>query len=110
MFVNSQHLASYSFAKTEVFSFRSGCRKERFLVRQTSDIPISLFIVLASSTIIQEIDAMRKAGLASLGFFYCDFREDRKKDLRGLLSSLLLPSRKPRQKDIGIYCFCYSAR
>ena len=33
---------------------------------------------------------MRKAGLASLAFFYCDFREDEKKDLRGLLSSLLV--------------------
>ena len=33
---------------------------------------------------------MRKAGLASLAFFYCDFREDQKKDLRGLLSSLLV--------------------
>ena len=33
---------------------------------------------------------MRKAGLASVAFFYCDFREDQKKDLRGLLSSLLV--------------------
>jgi hypothetical protein len=33
---------------------------------------------------------MRKAGLASLAFFYCDFREEQKKDLRGLLSSLLV--------------------
>ena len=33
---------------------------------------------------------MRKAGLASLAFFYFDFREDPKKDLRGLLSSLLV--------------------
>ena len=32
---------------------------------------------------------MRKAGLASLAFFYCDFREDQKKALRGLLSSIL---------------------
>jgi hypothetical protein len=32
---------------------------------------------------------MRKAGLASLAFFYCDFRDDQKKDFRGLLSSLL---------------------
>ena len=32
---------------------------------------------------------MRKAGLASLAFFYCDFREDQKKCLRGLLLSLL---------------------
>jgi hypothetical protein len=33
---------------------------------------------------------MRKSGLASLGFFYCDFREDEKRDLHGLLSSLLV--------------------
>jgi hypothetical protein len=46
--------------------------------------------VLASSTIIEDIDAMRKAGLASLAFFYCDFREDQKRGLRGLLSSLLV--------------------
>jgi hypothetical protein len=29
-------------------------------------------------------------GLASLAFYYCDFRDDRKKGLRGLLSSLLV--------------------
>ena len=46
-------------------------------------------IAFASSTIIENLDATRKAGLASLGFFYCDFREDEKKGLRGLLSSLL---------------------
>ena len=33
---------------------------------------------------------MRKSGLASLAFFYCDFRDDDKKNLRGLLSSLLV--------------------
>ena len=43
-----------------------------------------------SSTIIENVDAMRKAGLASLAFFYLDFREDQKKELRGLLSSLLI--------------------
>jgi len=32
---------------------------------------------------------MRKSGLASLAMFYYDFREDGKKDLRGLLSSVL---------------------
>ena len=44
----------------------------------------------ASSTIIEDIDGMRKCGLASVAFFYCDFRDDRKKDRRGLLSSLLV--------------------
>jgi hypothetical protein len=33
---------------------------------------------------------LRKSGLASLAFFYCDFRDDQKKDRRGLLSSLLV--------------------
>jgi hypothetical protein len=45
---------------------------------------------LASSTIIEGIEDMRKRGLASLGFFYCDFRDDDKKTLRGLVSSLLV--------------------
>ena len=46
-------------------------------------------MVPASSTIIENIDTMRKCGLASLAFFYHDFREDQKRDLRGLLSSVL---------------------
>ena len=33
---------------------------------------------------------MRKSGLASLAIFHCDFREDQKKDVRGLLSSILV--------------------
>jgi hypothetical protein len=45
---------------------------------------------MASSTIIEDIDTLRKTGLASLAFFYCDFREDQKRDLRGLLSSFLV--------------------
>jgi hypothetical protein len=45
---------------------------------------------MASSTIIEDINTMRKSGLASLGFFYCDFREEEKKELRGLVSSLLV--------------------
>ena len=42
-----------------------------------------------SSTIIEGIDAMQKSGLASFAIFYYDFREKEKKDLRGLLSSIL---------------------
>jgi hypothetical protein len=45
--------------------------------------------VFVSSAIIEDIHAMKKAGLASLAFFYCDFRDDRKTELRGLLSSFL---------------------
>jgi len=44
----------------------------------------------ASSSIIEDIDGIRKLGLASMAFFYCDFREEQKKDSRGLLSSWLV--------------------
>jgi hypothetical protein len=44
---------------------------------------------MVSSTIIQEIEVMRKSGLASLAFYYHDFREGQKRDLRGLLTSVL---------------------
>jgi hypothetical protein len=47
-------------------------------------------MLLASSTIIEDIRTLQKSGLASLAFFYCDFRDDQKKDRRGLLSSLLV--------------------
>ena len=45
--------------------------------------------VFESSTIIEDIKDMRKSGLASLAIFFYDFRDDEKKDLRGLLSSFL---------------------
>ena len=47
-------------------------------------------MVFASSTIIEDIETMRKSGLASLAIYYYDFREDQKKDLRVLLSSVLV--------------------
>jgi hypothetical protein len=47
-------------------------------------------MLLASSAIIEDIRTFQRSGLASLAFFYCDFRVDQKKDLRGLLSSLLV--------------------
>jgi hypothetical protein len=47
-------------------------------------------MVFASSTIIEDIETMQKSGLASLAIYYYDFREDQKKDLRVLLSSVLV--------------------
>ena len=43
-----------------------------------------------SSAIIEDIQAIRASRLASLAFFYCDFRDDQKQERRGLLSSLLV--------------------
>ena len=47
-------------------------------------------MAIGSSTIIEKMNSMMKSGLASLAFFYCDFREDEKRDIRGLLSSVLV--------------------
>jgi len=46
-------------------------------------------MMFASSTIIEEIKTMQKSEQASLAMYYYDFREDKKKDLCGLLSSVL---------------------
>jgi hypothetical protein len=47
-------------------------------------------MLLASSANHRGYPHLQKSGLASLAFFYCDFRDDQKKDQRGLLSSLLV--------------------
>jgi hypothetical protein len=60
------------------------------MVHLAFDIPFGELIMLASSSIIHDIIAMQKSGSALLAFFYCDFREDQKTDLGGLLSSLLV--------------------
>jgi hypothetical protein len=74
-----------------VFHPYSGCGKECFMVCQSFGLFWSWeLITLSSSTIIEDIDSMTKFGLASLAFFYFDFREDEKRDLRGLLSSVLV--------------------
>ena len=46
--------------------------------------------MLFSSSIIEDIEDMRKSQRASLAFFYCDYSEDQKKELRGLVSSFLV--------------------
>ena len=46
-------------------------------------------MMFASSTIIEEIKTTQESEDASLAMYYYDFREDKKKDLRGLLTSVL---------------------
>jgi hypothetical protein len=72
------------------FVFVAGAGKSVFWYVKLLISPSREFKVLVSSTIIEDIDSMRKAGLASLAFFYFDFREDQKRDLCGLVSSLLV--------------------
>jgi len=42
------------------------------------------------SEVIQDIEGMRAAGLATMAYYYCDFRDSKKQDCDGLLSSLIL--------------------
>ena len=84
--------AFHTFPGTQQFRIRSWSRKERPLVRKSF---LTFFQELnelpsPSSSIIHDIQSMCVSGQASLAFFYCDFREDQKKDGRGLLSSLLV--------------------
>src|SRR5579863_5102014 len=72
------------------FVFVAGAGKSVISYVHPSAFQERRLIELVSSTIIEDIDDMRKRGLASLGFFYCDFRDDDKKTLRGLVSSLLV--------------------
>ncbi|KAI0292977.1 hypothetical protein B0F90DRAFT_1928377 [Multifurca ochricompacta] len=60
------------------------------------------------STIIQEIAKMREAGLASMAYFYFDFRDRAKQDSRGLLSSLLVQLCKQSDLCFDILSRLYS--
>ena len=78
------------FTKLKISVFVAGAGKSVLWCVKLFHIPIRRTHRTGSSTIIGDIDAIRKVGLASLAFFYCDFREDQKKDLRGIITSLLV--------------------
>jgi hypothetical protein len=61
-----------------------------------------------SSSIIEYIDGMRESGSASLAFFYCEFGDDEKKNLRGLLSSFLVQLHDQSQSYSEILSKFYS--
>ena len=76
--------------KLTVFSFNKRAPARVFFGTFTVQcLHLRELTVFDSSTIIEDIETMRKSGLASLAIFYYDFRDDEKKDLRGLLSSFL---------------------
>ena len=49
-----------------------------------------LFMMPTRSAIIQDIEGMHAAGLATMAYYYFDFRDVKKQDCYGLLSSLIL--------------------
>jgi hypothetical protein len=66
-------------------------------------------ILVASSTIIEDVEKMHKDGRALLALYYHDFREDQKKDLRGLLSSVLVQLCDQSDSYYNILSTLYSA-
>ena len=49
-----------------------------------------MFILPTRSAIVQEVECMHAAGLVTMGYYYFDFRDVKKQDCDGLLSSLIL--------------------
>ena len=78
------------FLKLMVFASIAGAGKSIIWYDDLSVYFVGKFTLSVSSAIIQDIRASQKSGLASIAFFYCDFRDDQKKDRHGLLSSLLV--------------------
>jgi hypothetical protein len=52
-------------------------------------VRLRLFMIRVSSAIIQDIKRMYAAGLATMAYYYFDFRDVKKQDCYGLLSSLV---------------------
>jgi hypothetical protein len=62
-----------------------------------------------SSTIVQEVRDVCQTGLATLAFFYFDFRDAAKQDVRSLLSSLLVQLSNRSDNFCSILSELYSA-
>jgi hypothetical protein len=52
--------------------------------------PVTVFIVMTSSAIIQHIMKIRDARNATLAYFYFDFRDEEKQNVRNVVTSLLV--------------------
>jgi hypothetical protein len=66
-------------------------------------------MALVSSTIIQDIEALCKAGEASMAYFYFDFRNANKQGLHDLVPSLLTQLSAHSSLRCGILSELYSA-
>jgi len=81
----------YPITATDQFGFRSGIREERPMVRKyLIYLPLIKLIFLLSSSIIKDVQEICATGLASLAYYYFDFKDIGKQGRRGLLSSLLM--------------------
>jgi len=104
-------LGRHAFPETHAFILSSWGRKERAFVSYSFHVSFAetYDALLSRSSIIEDIRGMRATGLASLAFFYCDFRDDQKKGLRGLVSSLLIQLCGHSDAYYGVLSDFYSA-
>jgi len=65
--------------------------------------------LLLRSAIIQDIKAISESGLAHMAFFFFDFKDTRKQDARGLLSSVIVQLSNRSQSFYHILFDFYSA-
>jgi hypothetical protein len=70
---------------------------------------LCVLTVSISSTVIEEVRDVCQTGLATLAFFYFDFRDAAKQDVRSLLSSLLVQLSNRSDKFCKILSELYSA-
>ena len=68
---------------------KAGAGKSTLLYVMITWVRPRLFTVPIRSAIIQDIEGMHSAGLATLAYYYFDFRDVKKQDCYGLLSSLI---------------------
>src|SRR6266436_10348256 len=68
---------------------KSGGRKKHAPVCVSLWVCSRSFTVPTRSAIIQDIGGMRAAGLATMAYYYFDFRDVKKQDCYGMLSSLI---------------------
>lgn len=64
--------------------------------------------MLISSTIIQDIIALREAGSATIVYIYCDFRDEDKQSCRNLLLSILFQLSAQSNPCLDALSYLYS--
>ena len=68
----------------------AGSGKSIFWFVISDSLSVTVFIVVTSSAIIQHIMKLRDDGIATLAYFYFDFRDEQKQNVRSMVTSLLI--------------------
>ena len=88
---------------------QSGCGQEHAPVCDVFLGLFELFIAPTRSAIIEDIEGKHAIGLAKLAYYYFDFRDDKKQDRYGLLSSLILQLSSESDSCYNILSKLYSS-